>query len=167
MPMIKFTESRDDLAPVGIFRRLAAMFYDFILCIALMMVTVGVYMIFANLILGADTYKAMNDSGQSVHDPLLSSILFITLYIFFGFFWTKSGQTLGMQVWHIRVQNKNGVSISWMQALLRFLMGTVSWIALGLGHLWPLVDQEKRSWQCIFSETELVRIPPKNKNSNK
>lgn len=159
--MMKFTESRDDLAPASVIRRFAAMFYDFILCIALMMVTVGLYMIIANLILGDDTYKAMNDSGQSIHDPLLSSILFITLYVFFGFFWTKNGQTLGMQVWHIRLQNKDSTSISWNQALLRFLMGTISWIALGLGHLWPLFDGEKRSWQCIFSDTELVKIPKK------
>jgi len=157
--MIKFPESRDDLAPVGVLRRLAAMFYDFILCIALLMVTTGAYMILANLILGGDTYKAMNDSGQSMHDPLLSSVLFITLYLFFGYFWTKNGQTLGMQVWHIRVQNRDNTSISWKQALLRFLMGIASWLALGLGHLWPLFDTQKRSWQCIFSETELVRIP--------
>ena len=156
---MKFTETRDDLVPVSVIRHLAAMFYDFILCIALMMVTTGLYMMFANIILGGDTYRTMNDSGRSIHDPLLSSILFITLYVFFGFFWTKNGQTLGMQVWHIRVQNKDNTSISWKQALLRFLMGTISWIALGLGHLWPLFDREKRSWQCIFSDTELVRIP--------
>lgn len=161
--MIHFTDSRDDLIPPSILRRFAAMFYDFILCIALMMVTTGLYMILANLILGGETYKQMNDSGQSIHDPLLSSVLFITLYIFFGFFWTKNGQTLGMQVWHIRVQNKNNTSISWKQALLRFLMGGISWLALGLGHLWPFFDQEKRSWQCIFSDTELVKIPKKTK----
>jgi uncharacterized RDD family membrane protein YckC len=159
--MMKFIQSRDDLAPVSVFRRFAAMFYDFILCIALMMVMTGLYMMIANLVLGGDTYKNMNDSGQSVHDPLLSSILFISLYVFFGFFWTKSGQTLGMQVWHIRVQNKDNTTISWNQALLRFLMGMISWLAFGLGHLWPLFDHEKRSWQCIFSNSELVRTPKK------
>lgn len=157
--MMKFIQSRDDLAPVGVIRRFAAMFYDFILCIALMMVMTGLYMMIANALLGGDTYKLMNDSGQSVHDPLLSSILFISLYVFFGFFWTKNGQTLGMQVWHIRVQNKDNTTITWNQALLRFLMGIISWLALGLGHLWPLFDREKRSWQCIFSGSELVRIP--------
>ena len=83
---MKFTETRDDLAPASVFRRLAAMFYDFILCIALVLVMTGLYMMIANTILGGDTYKSMNDSGQSVHDPFLSSILFISLYIFFGFF---------------------------------------------------------------------------------
>lgn len=156
---MKFIQSRDDLAPVGVIRRFAAMFYDFILCIALMMVMTGLYMMIANTLLGGDTYKTMNDSGQSVHDPFLSSILFISLYAFFGFFWTKNGQTLGMQVWHIRVQNKDNTTISWNQALLRFLMGIISWLALGLGHLWPMFDREKRSWQCIFSNSELVRIP--------
>tara|TARA_R110002167_G_scaffold58959_3_gene166961 strand:- start:1078 stop:1563 length:486 start_codon:yes stop_codon:yes gene_type:complete len=159
--MMKFIQSRDDLAPVGVIRRFAAMFYDFILCIALMMVMTGLYMMIANALLGGDTYKSMNDSGQSVHDPFLSSILFISLYVFFGFFWTKNGQTLGMQVWHIRVQNKDNTTITWNQALLRFLMGIISWLALGLGHLWPIFDREKRSWQCIFSDSELVRIPKK------
>ena len=158
---MKFIQSRDDLAPVGVIRRFAAMFYDFILCIALMMVMTGLYMMIANALLGGDTYKSMNDSGQSVHDPFLSSILFISLYVFFGFFWTKNGQTLGMQVWHIRVQNKDNTTITWNQALLRFLMGIISWLALGLGHLWPIFDREKRSWQCIFSDSELVRIPKK------
>lgn len=156
---MKFTQSRDDLSPVGLIRRFAAMFYDFILCIALMMVMTGLYMMIANIVLGGDIYKSMNDTGQSVHDPLLSSILFISLYLFFGFFWTKNGQTLGMQVWHIRVQNKDNTTITWNQALLRFLMGIISWLALGLGHLWPIFDREKRSWQCIFSDSELVRIP--------
>lgn len=156
---MKFIQSRDDLAPVGVIRRFAAMFYDFILCIALMMVMTGLYMMIANALLGGDTYKTMNDSGQSVHDPFLSSILFISLYVFFGFFWTKNGQTLGMQAWHIRVQNKDNTTITWNQALLRFLMGIISWLALGLGHLWPIFDREKRSWQCIFSDSELVRIP--------
>ena len=63
---MKFTETRDDLAPVGVLRRFSAMFYDFILCISLMMVMTGLYMIIANLILG-DTYKEMNDSGVDLY----------------------------------------------------------------------------------------------------
>ncbi len=163
--MIKFTESRDDLAPVSVLRHFAAMLYDFILCIALLMVTTGLYMILANAILGTETYKAMNDNGSSMQDPLLQSVLFISLYVFFGFFWTKNGQTLGMQVWHIRVQNLDGTSICWKQALFRYLMAILSWLALGLGHLWPIFDARKRTWQCIFSDSELVRIPKRNSNS--
>jgi uncharacterized RDD family membrane protein YckC len=41
--------------------------------------------------------------------------------MFFGYFWTRNGQTLGMQVWRIRIQNLNGVSVSWSQALRRYV----------------------------------------------
>jgi len=94
-----------------------------------------------------------------VQDPLLSSVLFIVLFMFFAYFWTKNGQTLGMQVWHIRIQNKNGTSLRWLQALLRFFMAAVSIACFGLGYLWMLFDKQDRTWQCIFSESEVVRIP--------
>lgn len=157
--MIIFPESEQHLSRASLIRRLAAMFYDALLCIALMMVTTGIYMMISKVAIGGEAYKAMNDSGQTIHDPLLSSVLFITLFGFFGYFWTKTGQTLGMQVWHIRVQTKDGYSISWTQALLRFFMAGFSFACFGLGYLWMLIDKQDRTWQCIFSETQIVRVP--------
>ena len=141
------------------------MFYDTLLCIALMMVTTGIYMMISKAIIGTEQYKAMNDAGQTIHDPTLSSILFITLFLFFGYFWTKNGQTLGMQVWHLRIQNENGTSIRWLQALLRFLMASLSFACLGLGYLWMLFDKKDRTWQCMFSESKVVRIPNRKETS--
>lgn len=157
--MTVFPESKDQLSKATLPRRLAAMFYDSLLCIALMMVTTGIYMMISKAIIGTEQYKAMNDSGQTAQDPLLSSVLFIVLFLFFAYFWTKNGQTLGMQVWHIRIQNKNGTSLRWLQALLRFFMAAVSIACFGLGYLWMLFDKQDRTWQCIFSESEVVRIP--------
>jgi uncharacterized RDD family membrane protein YckC len=157
--MTVFPETEDQLSKATLPRRLAAMFYDSLLCIALMMVTTGIYMMVNKAIIGTEQYKAMNDSGQTVQDPLLSSVLFIVLFMFFAYFWTKNGQTLGMQVWHIRIQNKNGTSLRWLQALLRFIMAAVSIACFGLGYLWMLFDKQDRTWQCIFSESEVVRIP--------
>lgn len=146
-------------------RRLAAMFYDALLSIALLMVTTGIYMMITKAALGDEAYRAMNDSGSTIGDPLLSSVLFITLFVFFGYFWTKNGQTLGMQVWHLRIQNENNTSIRWLQALLRFMMAGVSFACFGLGYLWMLVDKKDRTWQCLFSESKVVRIPSKKKKS--
>jgi len=111
--------------------------------------------------IGAEQYQNLTESGQTIKDPLLSSILFITLFVFFGYFWTKSGQTLGMQAWHLRVQNTDNSSITWKQALKRFLMSIISIGSFGLGIIWPLFDKQQRSWQCIFSKSEVVRIPKK------
>lgn len=151
-----------DSAPIGnapLLRRLVAMLYDTLICAALMMVTTGLYMTISASIVGTENYSKMAESGSTIGDPLLSSILFVTLYCFFGYFWTRTGQTLGMQVWHIRIQNENGTSISWLQALLRFMMAIISLFGFGLGYLWMLVDKEQKTWQDRFSESMVVRIP--------
>ncbi|TNC80772.1 MAG: RDD family protein [Oleiphilus sp.] len=157
--MFVFPEKEEALEKATLLRRLAAMFYDSLLCIALLMVTTGVYMMIQKAVIGSEAYKAMNDAGQTIHDPLLSSVLFITLFLFFGYFWTRTGQTLGMQVWHIRVQTEEGTSIRWMQALMRFFMAGVSIACFGLGYVWMLFDKQDRTWHCIFSDTKIVRVP--------
>lgn len=156
-----FTESPDQLLKAGLIRRLAAMVYDSLLCIALLMTTTGLYMLASNAVVGSERYKAMTESGQTLNDPLLSSLLFIVLFLFFGFFWTKNGQTLGMQAWRLRVQNEDGSSLTWNQALLRFLMAGVSTAGFGLGYFWMLIDKKDRTWQCLFSKSIIVRIPKK------
>ncbi len=128
------------------------MLYDTLICAALMLVTTGIYT--------AITYEFTGVESTS-GDPLLSSILFITLYLFFAYFWTRSGQTLGMQVWHLRIQNEDSTSISWLQALLRFIMAIISFIPAGAGYIWILIDKDKKAWHDRFSESVVVRIPKK------
>ena len=162
--MKHFSESIDQLMPATLPRRLFAMFYDSILCIALCMTITMIYMAISHSILGADEYKQINDSGKSINDPLLSSTLFVSVFLFFGYFWTKTGQTLGMQVWHLRVQNEDNTAITWNQALVRFFVSGISIASFGLGYLWLLFDKGDRTWQCIASDSKIVRIPKRTTN---
>lgn len=157
----EFPGPHDQLMPAFLTRRLAALLYDTLVSAALMMCVTGLYMIIHNLAIGAEQYQAITDAGKTTHDPLLSSLLFISLFCFFAYFWTKNGQTLGMQAWHLRVQNNNHTHISLTQALLRFLMAIISIGTGGLGYAWMLIDKKDRTWQCILSETEVVRVPKK------
>ncbi|SDP21818.1 RDD family protein [Pseudomonas jinjuensis] len=153
-------EPRGDFAAASLIRRFAAMFYDFLLCVALLMVVTLIYQQgILRLILGGDRLKQLADQGGLIGDPLLSSLLFLSLFAFFAKFWTHSGQTLGMQVWGIRVQNPDGSAISLMQALLRFVIAIGSWLCLGLGFLWMLWDKDKRTWHDRYSESVVVQIP--------
>jgi uncharacterized RDD family membrane protein YckC len=156
-----FPEESNLITKAPLIRRLVAMLYDTLICAALMLVTTGIYMAISSSIIGAENYDKMLESGATSSDTLLSSILFVTLYGFFGYFWTRTGQTLGMQVWHLRIQNKNSVSISWLQALLRFMMAIISLLCFGLGFLWMLIDKEGMTWHDRFSESVVVRIPKK------
>ncbi len=143
--MRKFPETPDQLVPASLIKRLAAMLYDSLLVIALWMLVgfIGV---------------ALND-GEAAQGPFFKSALFLITFLFFAGFWTRGGQTLGMQAWRIRIQTIDGHSISWMQALIRFFMAMVSALFAGLGYVWILIDKDKRSWHDRYSDTQVVSLP--------
>src|SRR5471032_3678046 len=147
-----------DFPIAGLGRRLAAMFYDALLCTALLIVTTFIYKLVQIAIIGEARLRVLSEAGAVDGDPLLSTILLLVIFAFFAKFWTYKGQTLGMQVWGIRVQNADGTAISLWQALLRFIVSIASWI-FGLGFLWSLLDKQKRSWHDIYSNSQLVRLP--------
>lgn len=143
----------------GLPRRLAAIFYDFLLSIALLIVVTLLYKLAMIGIYGESKLRQLSDSGALDGDPLLSTLLLLSLFAFFAKFWTHNGQTLGMQVWGLRIQNADGSAISLWQALLRFLIAIISWLLGGLGFLWVLWDKQKRSWHDIYSESRVIQLP--------
>ena len=147
----------------GLVRRFAAMFYDFLLSLALLIVTTLLYKVAQMGIYGQEQLRQMSDAGALDGDPLLSTLLVMILFAFFAKFWTHNGQTLGMQVWGVRVQNADGTAISLWQALLRFIVSIGSWLCLGLGFVWSIFDKQKRTWHDMYSNTQLVRIPKQKK----
>ncbi|MEB0105274.1 RDD family protein [Pseudomonas sp. MH9.3] len=147
----------------GLSRRLAAMLYDALLCTALLIVTAFIYTLVWIAFVGEANMRALSESGALDGDPILSTLLLFVLFGFFAKFWTHSGQTLGMQVWGVRVQNADGSRISLWQALLRVMVSIASWLCVGLGFVWSLFDKHKRSWHDIYSDTQLVRIPKQKK----
>jgi uncharacterized RDD family membrane protein YckC len=153
-----------DFPTAGLSHRLAAIFYDFLLCIALLIIVTFIYKLILMGFYGQEQLKQMSDSGALDGDPLLSTVLFMSLFGFFAKFWTHNGQTLGMQVWGLRIQNKDGTAITLWQAMLRFLVAIGSWLLLGLGYLWVIWDKEKRTWHDIYSESQVVHLP---KNAHK
>lgn len=153
-----------EFPPAGPIRRLAAMFYDFLLCVALMMVVTLIYQQgILRLIHGGDELKAIAEAGGLDRDPILASLLLVSLFAFFAKFWTHNGQTLGMQVWGVRVQNKDGSAIDLWQALLRFFIAIGSFGLGGVGFLWMLWDKDKCTWHDRYSESVVVQLPKRKK----
>lgn len=149
--MRKFPEDAQNLPPASLLRRLGAMLYDSLLIIAMWMLIGGVAV-------------ALND-GQAVQGPFFSSTLFLVTYLFFAGFWTRSGQTLGMQAWRVRIQTADGCTIGLMQSLIRFFMALASMLCGGLGYWWMLFDKEKLTWHDRYSESRTVVLPPSKKPS--
>lgn len=145
--MPKVFEHLDDIYPAGLFRRLAAMVYD-------------LFLLFALAVLVGFIGVSLAD-GEANEHPLFQFILLSVPVIFYAYFWRKSGQTLGMLAWKIRVQTLEGQPVNLRQTLLRLVGGILSWSCLGLGYLWLKFDQEQRTWPDILSGTQVVVIPHK------
>ena len=143
----------------SIIRRIASWVYDVLLSIAIYMVAGAVgFLIFAVF-----AYFGLVDMNGHQHliEAQQSSVLYSALNYswniawvsyFFIFFWAKSGQTLGMKAWRLRVQNQDGTLISKTTGAKR-LIPTL----LGLGNLWLLIDwKNKLSLQDKLTNTEVV-----------
>jgi uncharacterized RDD family membrane protein YckC len=100
----------------GLPRRAAALFYDVLLVIALAFVTT-----FAMLPLTGGEALLVSSRGAVGH--LYHAVLLLVVFAYFGWCWTRSGQTLGMRAWRIVLQDSTGRTITWTAAAARFLLG--------------------------------------------
>ena len=58
--------------------------------------------------------------------------------------------------WRLRLLDQSGAEVTWRAALTRFAAAIVSWLALGLGFWWSLVDRDGQTWHDRWSGTRLV-----------
>lgn len=137
----------NEVYPSGLFRRLAAIVYD-------------LFLLFSLFVLVGFVGVALT-GGEANEHPLFKLAVLLVPLGFYGYFWRKSGQTLGMLAWRIRVQTPQGQPINLRQTLLRLLGGLLSWSFLGLGHVWLFFDKEKRTWPDLLSGTQVLVIPSK------
>ena len=83
------------------------------------------------------------------------------LFAYFSAFWLRSGQTLAMKTWRIRLVDRNGGRITFRQALLRFFLALFGLVLGGIGFWWALVDRDRQFLHDRIAGTRLVRVPRK------
>jgi uncharacterized RDD family membrane protein YckC len=88
------------------------------------------------------------------------ALLVLASFVFFGWFWTHGGQTLGMRAWKLRVERDDGRTLGWLDALRRYLAAWVLLLPPGLGLAWAWLDADRRCWHDRLSRTRVVRLAP-------
>jgi len=136
--------------PVGLLRVLAAQLYDLLLVFGLWICATAVAVGALVLLTGGESFSTTNPLAGS---PWFRLYLLLVTMAFFVGFWSTGGQTLGMRAWQIRLCRRTGGAVSPPRALLRFATAGLSWLALGLGYLWMLLDREGLSWHDRLSGT--------------
>ena len=139
--------------PVGFLRRLGAIFYDSMLFGASVGLLGGVISTVTSRMMGLENIPP----GSSVANVLFV-VYIVLLFLMFGWFWTRGGQTLGMRAWKIRVVTNDGGPLDWQHAFFRFVAALFSWAAFAVGFLIAIFDAEKLGWHDRFSRTRLVRV---------
>ena len=137
-------------------RRLAALFYDFWICVALW------------LLLSALFTVAFNLSGHAARENIapfsawqwgLWACCWLASGVYAVLSWRRGGQTLGMRPWKVRVVDTSGHPASTKALWRRFAWGGLSLLLGGAGFWWALVDRQRLTWHDRASGTRLLRVP--------
>jgi uncharacterized RDD family membrane protein YckC len=128
-------------------RRIAAIVYDTLVLIAIEMLATALVLPLAK------------DDAFAPGNNLYRLYLAVVAFLFFGWFWTHGGQTLGMRAWRLRVVAEEGGGMTWGSAMRRFSGAIVSALPLGLGYLWMLFAADGRTWHDRLSRTRVVYEP--------
>lgn len=170
--------------PAGLMVRLFAIVYDGLLLVAL-------WMILAAILVPLGT----PDSAVQAHEVavvpehfrqfVLFPALVLVTWLFYGYFWVRAGQTLGMQTWRLQVLRADGSHLRWSDALARCasaclfpiacgLISQIAWhspagfmlsVMLGflVNYLWLLWSRQGLCWHDQLSGTRVWRLPPEPK----
>lgn len=125
-------------------RRMAAIFYDGLLLIALWMAAAAVVVI-------------VLQREVSPSNPWFQVYLLTLTWAYFAVCW-RGGQTLGMKAWRISIVGKTR-PLPWMDTLIRFATSILSWVCFGLGYFWSLGHPQRAAWHDLASDTRLVVTP--------
>lgn len=131
-----------------LWRRLAALFYDLLVLLAL-------WMFAAALVLLAFAGNVDVSHQPTLYHFVLQGVLLILSALYFVISWSRGGQTIGMRAWRVRLVDENGTSPNFQRSLLRFALALVSLIA-GFGFIWCLFDSDRRAWHDVMARTRMI-----------
>ncbi|MDW6002899.1 RDD family protein [Vibrio mangrovi] len=149
------------LPTAGFFRRIGALLYDACLILALEIIAAGLIIAILGALASTELiqYGQYQDaSGFLTHHPLWSPIFTAYLAIvwisFFVWFWTRTGQTLGMKAWRLIVRNEDGSPLTVTQSLIRLFTS-----GFGVSNLTVPFDPQKRGFHDIWAKSQVYVLP--------
>ena len=138
----------EEYKPASFLRRILALFYDTLLLTGIIL---G-YLLLVTIMFG--------DTFESISERIFLQFSYLILgVIFFTYFWkVNKGQTLGMQVWKIRIIGEENKQLSTKNLIYRSLLGLVFNLAFGSNYLFIFFNKDKKSINDLLSKTKTIKI---------
>ncbi|MBU2279820.1 MAG: RDD family protein [Gammaproteobacteria bacterium] len=147
-----------DAPRAGVLRRLAAIVYDLLVVIALLMfaMTLALLGVASLEKTGLISLVGYQDSADYIQHHAIWFQLYLVVWVFwfYLYFWCKAGQTLGMRAWRLLLLQQNGQPLTLKQAFIRALTALG-----GIGNFWVWVRfKQKLALQDQLSGTMMVEL---------
>lgn len=127
------------------------------------LVIMGILMIAGAMALPVNQWITGDTSDGSY--LLYQVYLLVVVLSYFLYFWKKSGQTVGMKAWRIKLISREDSPLTVKQLLLRLVVAIPAYLLLFLGVLWQYWDKDQLNWQDRASKTKIVYLPKKKTTS--
>ena len=132
----------------SLLRRLLALLYDSILII-------GIYMSYVILI----TYLNGSALESQVEKLFLQFSFIFFIFLFYCYFWKfNNGQTLGMQVWKIKLFSSENENISILRMIYRCFLSLFFSLLFLSNFIFIIFNRERKTLGDYFSKTKLLRV---------
>ena len=133
--------------------RLISFILDQLIILGISLVILAAFLIVAGIFaaIGVDFLAATSVIAAIVG-------FFVVYFVYFPYFWTKHGQTLGMRPFKLRVvMDKDGGKVTMGPAILRLFGYWIDQIVFYLGYIWVLVDNRRRGWHDLIAGTVVIQ----------
>jgi uncharacterized RDD family membrane protein YckC len=132
----------------GLMRRLLALLYDSILII-------GIYMSYVILV----TYLNGSALESQLEILFLQFSFIIFIFLFYCYFWKfNNGQTLGMQVWKIKLVSSSNEEININKMVLRCALSMIFSLVFLSNFIFIIFNKERKTLGDYFSKTKLLKV---------
>jgi uncharacterized RDD family membrane protein YckC len=131
-------------------RRLGSLMYETLIVVALLLLSGLAFLPPLHALTGQDA-----SAGWSLW--LFRGWILLVLGAYFGWFWTRGGQTLPMRTWRLKLVDCTGAPVGLRRAICRYLLAWPSVLAAGAGLAWALVDRDRQFLHDRLAGTRLVR----------
>jgi uncharacterized RDD family membrane protein YckC len=130
-----------------LFKLTACFVYDALVVIAL------------SFLLGWLFIVTLGDATLGIKRYALQLFLWLSIGLYFVWCWSRSGQTLAMHTWRLKLVQATSKPLNLQTAAIRYVLATISLGLFGFGFFWALFDRDRYYLHDRLLKTSIISLP--------